>query len=125
MPLEPEVPYAQYHSFTLASDGPLQPELTLAWPLQSYDVLNRWRVVHCAYGFDLARRTVVGFGIDAEGEGWTSKVFTLEGEGPGAVASVLSGLWEFYTEFARLASIEFRLVIASAGPMSKAEIDSE
>ena len=67
----------------------------------------------------------MGFGIDAEGEGWTSKVFTLEGEGPGAVASVLSGLWEFYTEFARLASIEFRLVIASAGPMSKAEIDSE
>ena len=67
----------------------------------------------------------MGFGIDAEGEGWTSKVFTLEGEGPGAITSVLSGLWEFYTEFARLASIEFRLVIASAGPMSKAEIDSE
>jgi len=123
-PMEPQTPFAQYHTFTLAQEGPIQPELTLAWPLRSYDVLNRWRVVHCAYGLDPAGKRAVGFVMDSEGEGWMSKVFKGDG-GEGGVVGVAHELWEFYTAFATLASVEYRLVICSSGAMTKGEIDGE
>ena len=124
MPTEPEVSLAQYHSFTLVQEGPVQPELTLAWPLRSYDPLNRWRVVHCAYIYDKATKRAVGFALDAEGEGWVSKTFTF-GEADGAVVGLVNELWTFYTEWARLASVEYRLVISAVGRITKHEIDSK
>lgn len=122
IPTDLAYPYVQYPAFTLAPPTPPKPELTLAWPLRSYDVFNRWRIVHCAYGIDQASKKAVGFAIDAQGEGWKSTVVSL---GEAGVAGIVEALWGFFKEFAGKASVEYRLAICCVGSISKTELDGE
>lgn len=122
LPTEPTLPYVQYPSFTLAPSLPLKPELTLAWPLRSYDVLNRWRLVHCAYAIDHDTKRAVGYVVDAQGEAWKSTIFTL---GEAGVAGVVEALWGFFKAFAAIASVEYRLAICCVGDLTKTELDGE
>jgi hypothetical protein len=113
--------YLQYPRITLAPDDPPKPDLTLAWPLRSYDMLNRWRLVHCAYGYNEKLEMLVAYAIDAEGDGWEIRTW------PGTPFIMLPGrvdeLWELFTGFAAAAAIEWRVTISRLGIMGTDEYD--
>ena len=121
LPMDEAPVHLQYPSFTLAPDGPPKPAFTLAWPLRSYDVLNKWRLAHCAYGYDARTEMLVAFAIDAEGEEWRVKTWR-DISGP-RLMECIEGLWEFFTVFATTAAIEWRLTLSRLGAMSWDEYD--
>ena len=114
--------YAQYPAWTLSPDKPVRPELTLNWPLKSYDVLNRWRIVHAAYGVDVTRKSAMGYVIDDQGEGWATKTLAL---GENGIGGVIEGLWVWFKEFAMKCSAEYRLIICAVGSMTKLEVEGQ
>ena len=115
MPMEPLASHAQFPAFTLAP--PVQPpKLCLAWPLKSYDVLNRWRTIHCSFAFDENLRRAVAFVMDREGEAWKSKVLSFD---PANISSLILHLFQFFLEFAQASAVDFRLVICFPVPLYK------
>lgn len=113
--------YLQYPSFTLAPDQSPKPELTLQWPLRSYDILNRWRYVHAAYSYDPESGLVAVFIIDAEGENYEVKTFRAEGM---KMSERLGKIWKFCVGFAEIAAIEWRMTLTRVGSAGKDELDS-
>ncbi len=113
--------YLQYSRFTLAPDQPPKLALTLAWPLKSYDVLNRWRLVHGAYGYDARTGLLVAFVIDAEGEVWEMR--TWRDILPSAVSEHVEKLWESFADIATTAAIEWRLTVSRLGIMTSEEYE--
>ena len=107
-------PYLQYPRFTLAPNSPLKPALTLAWPLRSYDVLHKWRMIHVAYGYDPKRSMMVAFGIDSEGDGWEVRTWR-------DVQGITDEIWDFASTFATSSAIEWRLTISRLGVMATEE----
>ncbi|ORY31634.1 hypothetical protein BCR39DRAFT_526047 [Naematelia encephala] len=108
--------YMQYPSFTIAPDHPPRPALTLAWPLRSYDVFNKWRLVHGGYIVTLD--TMIAFVIDAEGENFQVKSWKVREKG---WKQRLEVLWVFLAGFARVAAVEWRLSISALGGMTDEE----
>lgn len=115
--------YIQYPAFTLASTEPKVPELTLAWPLRSYDVLTKWRSIHAAYGYNLETGHVVGMIVDSEGESWVSKSWEIDKSK--SIMEHLRTIWDWSITRATELNVEFRLSISSMGMMTKEEIDGE
>lgn len=118
-PMNDRPAFLQYPYFTLAADHPPKPALTLAWPLRSYDVLNKWRLVHGAYGYDASLEMLVAIVIDSEGEGW--EIRTWRGTNIIDLPNKIEELWEFYSEFADVAAIEWRLTVSRLGIMTSDE----
>ena len=119
-PLDASPPsHLQYPSFTLASDAPPKPELTLAWPLRSYDVMNKWRMIHGGYVTDFSTKKTVAFVIDAQGEGWKVKSWPI---GEQRAQERVHEVWKFINEFAEVAAVEWRLAICSLGLMDADEL---
>lgn len=121
-PIDLPVASLQYPAFTLAPLHELKVDLSLSWPLRSYDVLNRWRLIHCAYGWNEARDRVVGFVLDSAGEGWSQFQQSMEAD---KADDALENLYRFFADFAKRASTEYRLMICAVGAISKIEIDCE
>ncbi|KAK4686309.1 hypothetical protein P7C73_g3822, partial [Tremellales sp. Uapishka_1] len=108
--------------FTLASDSPPTPVLTVSWPIRSYDLFNKWRLIHGAYSFDSDKNVLIASAMDAQGEGYRVKTWHLEPQTP--VPHRLAMLWGFFTSFATSTAIEWRLVVCSLGIISKHEIEA-
>ena len=121
LPMNAPPAYLQYPSFTLATQTPPKPALMLEWPLKSYDVLNKWRLVHGAYGYDRKLGIMVAFVIDAEGEGWKAKTWRIKGDD--AAPSWIGELWSFFSDFASIAAVEWRLTVSFLGRMSSEEVE--
>lgn len=120
-PLPGPPTYFQYPSFTLAADSPPKPTLSLSWPLQSYDMLNRWRFVHAAYTLHAGSGLLIAFVMDAEGENydvrnWHSTDMTE--------LDRIRELWKFFVEFAEVAAIEWRMTITSVGEVSNDHVQN-
>jgi hypothetical protein len=120
--IELPVTSLQYPAFTLAPLNEPKVDLSLSWPLRSYDVLNRWRLVHCAYGWNETRDRIVSFVIDSAGEGWSQLEQMVEA---GKVDDALEDLYRSFVVFAKRANVEYRLSICAVGGISKGEIDCE
>ena len=106
--------YLQYPYFTLAPENPPKPALTLVWPLRSYDVLNKGRLIHGAYGYDARSEMLVAFAVDAEGEKWDVRTWREKC----GTAKQVENLWEYLTGFATASAIEWRLTISHLGSMT-------
>ena len=96
-----------YPSFTLAPDTTPRPELSLVWPMRSYDVMNRWRWLHV--GYVVAQGHLVAFAIDAEGESWDVGVWT------GDLGDLFEHLWTFVVAFSTKVAIEWRVALVRLG----------
>ena len=111
--------YLHYPRFTTAPDSPPKIALSLAWPLKSYDVLNRWRLVNVAYGLDPKLQLLVAFAIDAEGEEWRVETWTaVTGDN---VAEYIDKIWNWSMVYAKTAAIEWRLTVTRLGSMTSNE----
>lgn len=113
--------YAQYSSFTLVAQTH-KPELVLAWPLRSYDVMNKWRIIHIGYSFDESLDWLVTFGVDSEGEAWEIKHWKITSK---PIAYSIGEIWRWSKEFASKLAVEWRLSICRLGMMSVEEIEGE
>lgn len=100
----------QYPTFTIAPDETVKPSISMSWPLQSYDVLNRWRLIHAAYTTDIATGTITAFVIDSEGENWRVQTYSNSD-----MAQVQESIWSLCAEFAASAAIEWHLVLTRLG----------
>lgn len=107
-------PPLPFHAFTLAQPPP-RPQLTMAWPQKSYDVLARNRQVHCAYAF--AGANIVVTVVDGEGDALDMRVLPFTG-----VAEAIPRMWEVFVSLAQQRSRQYTMTITRAGLMSKAEI---
>jgi hypothetical protein len=114
---EPPV-WMRYPSFTIAPDQPPKMQLTLTWPLRSYDLLNKWRLVHGAYAYDKDLEIVIAFVIDSEGESHEVRTWRTKDMG---MRERLQRLWDFFRVFADKAAIEWRMSICRLGAMSNDE----
>ena len=121
LPMDAPSAYLQYPAFTLASQTPPRPAFALDWPLRNYDVLNKWRLVHGAYGYDRKLGIMVAFVIDAEGEGWQVKTWRIKGDD--AASGWIGKLWSFFSDFASIAAVEWRLTVSFLGLVSSEEIE--
>jgi hypothetical protein len=115
--------WMKFPRFTLAPDEPPKLNLTLNWPLRSYDLLNKWRLVHGAYTYDNKVGVLVAFVIDSEGENYEVKTWKLD-EGQG-LRKVLEWLWTFFEGFAEMSALEWRLAVCRLGVISREEVNGE
>jgi hypothetical protein len=115
--LDPASPvYLPHPHFTLAPDDPPKIEFTLQWPIRNYEVMNKWRWVHCGYVIDWDNRVGVGFMVDEAGEGWEVQVC----KGIESVKTV----WEWMVSIADGWAVQWRGSITCLGEMRKEEIAS-
>lgn len=120
-PLDAPTVTLPYHAFTLSTDI-TKPELSMSWPQRSYDVLNRWRLVHGAYGYIPALSLLLVAVVDAQGDACDIKAIKLD---PGHSWSTrVERAWEAFTAFAGVAATEWRLSICSYGLMCTEELDA-
>lgn len=110
----------QYPSFTLAPDETPKPQITMSWPLRSYDIMNRWRMVHAAYSYNRDTGVAMAVVLDSEGENWRVQVWTDADLGG---RSVHEAIYAFCAEFAATAAIEWHLVLARLGSPIDGEME--
>lgn len=116
-------PWFLYPAFTLCPESPPKPNLTLSWPIKSFDVFGSWRWVHGAYARSSDGRNISIMVSDAEGENWQVKV--LRGLHSKSWSEVVSMIWTFLRDFSAGAAIEWRLSVCRLGVMEKLELDGE
>lgn len=109
----------QFPSFTLAARGlRTMIKLDLKWPQESIDLLDRGMLLHLAY--DLGQ-TVLVSAIDQRGEAYAVHSW----ESKGSTVADLKAVWMFGLDFARRASVTWRMVICKVSPMGKDEVQGE
>ena len=108
--------FMQYPHFTLAPDSPPKPIITLGWPVKSYDILNRWRLLHCAYTYDPDRALVIACAIDGQGDNWELRHWIVQ-----SAREAVERVWDWSTQWAGDQSVEWRLGICRHGSMSADE----
>jgi hypothetical protein len=111
-----------YHAFTLAGEETPKPELSMAWPQRSYDVLNRWRQFHGAYVLLPEWDTVLLAVTDAQGDGLDLQAIKLEGL---AVRDWVALVWDNVRSFASENATEWRASVTRHGLMNADELDGE
>ena len=121
LPLECPSSTAQAPHFTIVDEEQRKPELTLAWPLKSYDVLNRWKMVHCAYAYDDETGVMAGMVVDSEGSLWDVKTWM----GLPKPRDRVQAVWEYFLDVAGEVAVEHRLVISCLSIMSISEWTSK
>ena len=120
LPMTSSVTSTQSPHFTIVNEDRRTPELTLAWPLRSYDITNRWKMVHCAYAHDIELSMTAALVMDGEGQTW--HVTTWSGvQG----ADRLRDVWAWFHEMAESAGVEYRLAICCPTTVGVAELDGE
>ena len=107
--------------FTLPSDKERGPELSLAWPLHSYDVMHRWKMVHLAYTYDPELGITVAFAMDGEGQHWETTTWVE----PNESRFMVRELWKFLDEFRRTCAVESRIAVCRHGEMPADELQGE
>ena len=107
--------------FTIFDEESRKPELTLAWPLKSYDVMNRWKMIHCAYAYDEEMGVFAAMIVDSEGSTWHVKTWTK----PPSSKEMVQVLWEYFVDMAGEIAVEHRLVISCVSMMSTWEWSSK
>lgn len=113
-----------YHAFTLAApDATPKPELSMVWPQRSYDVLNRWRLVHAAYTWiaewDVALLAIV----DAQGDAVDIQAIKMD---PGtSTRDHITRVWDAVRSFAAEAATEWRASVTRHGMMTSDELEGE
>lgn len=120
---EGEAPWYQYPSFTLSPDDPPKPNLTLQWPIKSFDVFGSWRWIHLAYGWSQDRQSLIVMVSDGEGEDWVVKVVPLSHD-PKPQAKI-KAVWDITSAFATSAATEHRISICHMGIMAPKEIEGK
>ncbi|WVN90026.1 uncharacterized protein L203_105258 [Cryptococcus depauperatus CBS 7841] len=104
-------------SWTLARREPAKPEFAMTYPIDDYDVLNRWRLFHLAYDF-IEAKAIVWVG-DGRGEAW--EVCVLEGKD---WQNIIRAIWKFGNETIRNWAGRFRLGVCKASLMEKGEFEA-
>jgi hypothetical protein len=118
-PAEEPAPWHNYPSFTLAPPTRPKPQMTLHWPLKSFDVLSAWRSLHAAYSFDESSGCLSMFVADVEGDDWTVRVENCPGSEWRTRAKFI---WDFITTFADTAAVEWHVTVCSLGLMVPEEL---
>ncbi|KAL1410803.1 hypothetical protein Q8F55_001745 [Vanrija albida] len=121
-PLAALAAWMPYHAFTLSPDPPPKPQLSMAWPQRSFDVLNRWRLVHGAYTFIPSLDVLLVAVVDTNGDACTIRALRLDGKG--TARERVAAAWDVFAQFAAMAATEWRLVICSYGIMPRDELDA-
>lgn len=120
--LDAPTAWMPYHAFTLSPDPAPKPQLSMAWPQRSFDVLNRWRLVHGAYTFIPSLDILLVAVVDTNGDACTLRALRLDGKG--SARERVAAAWDVFAQFAAMAATEWRLVICSYGIMPKDELDA-
>ncbi|CAK9787437.1 hypothetical protein CC85DRAFT_330771 [Cutaneotrichosporon oleaginosum] len=120
-PLDMPKLWMGFHAFTLAGEEAPKPELSMAWPQRSYDVLNRWRQVHAAYAWVPEWETAIVAVVDAQGDALDVQALKLE---KCTTRDRVSRVWDVVLSFAAEAATEWRASITRYGLMSVDELDA-
>ncbi|KAL1747757.1 mediator complex subunit 13 C-terminal-domain-containing protein [Schizophyllum fasciatum] len=92
--------------------------------------LDAGTLLHVGYQISSSGKWVLCACVDEHGEGWDTRVWLADGdddadESPGAMeARLVARVWEFTTQFARRAAIDWRLAIARLGVMPHREMEA-
>ncbi|ORX40443.1 hypothetical protein BD324DRAFT_610744 [Kockovaella imperatae] len=119
LPMSSSVASIQSPHFTLVNEDQRKPELTLAWPLKSYDVMNRWTMIHCAYDYDEDLDMAVAMVLDDQGQSWRLGTFLgLKDSG-----TRIAKLWDYINDVAEQMAVEYRLTIFAPPTLSVVELN--
>ncbi|KAH7888131.1 mediator complex subunit 13 C-terminal-domain-containing protein [Phlebopus sp. FC_14] len=107
--------------FTLARSLSATVEFNQSGPSRTLDVLDRHTLLHVGYKFSSCGKWLLATCVDQRGESFDVGSWLTQDEvEPSAVLQV----WNFAVQFARMANVEWRLVISKLGLMSSNELDA-
>lgn len=115
----------QSPAWVLARKEAVKPEFVMTWPMDEYDVLNRWRMWHVCY--DVVSSTSLGPGAlvvwvgDDRGETGHVRVF----EDVGGWKEGMEKTCAYGREIAGRWNLEWRLSVCRAGIMAKEELQGK
>ena len=110
-------------AFALAR--PPHSNIALLWqaPARSLDVVDRHALLHVGYQVTPCGKWILAASVDQRGEAHDIGVWLTEGEP--SETNLVSQVWDFALQFARKASVEWRVAIAKLGPMGGGELEGK
>ncbi|KAK8853441.1 hypothetical protein IAR55_004147 [Kwoniella newhampshirensis] len=110
-------------AFTLAKrEEDVKPEFLMTWPLRSYDVMNRWKMVHATYAVNEELGVMVGFMMDSGAEAWDMKVWRTAIDV--TIQERVGILWDWAKRMAGEWVVEWRMSMCKVGLMSHDELQA-
>lgn len=108
-------------AFSLAR--PVHNKVKLLWraPARSLDVTDRHTLLHVGYQITPCGKWILAVCMDQRGEAHDIGVWLTRSESN--ASHLAAQVWGFALQFARKASIEWRVAIAKLGPMDSEELD--
>ncbi|EIW72133.1 hypothetical protein TREMEDRAFT_58289 [Tremella mesenterica DSM 1558] len=111
--------YMQHPSFTLVPDTPPKSILSLKWPVENHEVLDRDRIVHCAYSVDKTTGLVVACVMDDQGEQWQIQTWMVDG-----VSEVVGKVWDWVCGWHGSQGSSIEMAVVRMGEMSLEEYEA-
>ncbi|THH18281.1 hypothetical protein EW146_g2660 [Bondarzewia mesenterica] len=114
--------FFQEPAVTLARPVHNKVHLVREFPARTLDVLERHTLLHVGYRVSACGKWIFAACIDQRGEAHDLGVWLSQSEYP--ETHLVQQLWQFAVNFAKKASVEWRIVFARLGSMSPAELDA-
>ena len=108
-------------AFSLARPLHTRVHLVQQFPVLSLDVVDRHTLLHVGYQVSHCGKWLLACCVDQRGEAHDLAVWLLPNESPETFIS--QHLWTFAVNFAKRASVEWRIVMAKLGLMDARELD--
>ncbi|KAI0269401.1 mediator complex subunit 13 C-terminal-domain-containing protein [Gloeopeniophorella convolvens] len=114
--------FFQEPSFALARPLHTKVHLVRQFPVLSLDVVDRHTLLHVGYRLSSCGKWIYACCVDQRGEAHDLAVWLLPSESPETF--IIQQLWTFAVNFAKRASVEWRIIIAKLGSMDARELEA-
>ena len=108
-------------AFSLARPLHAKVQFVRQFPVLSLDVVDRHTLLHVGYQVSNCGKWLLVCGVDQRGEAHDLTVWLLPSESPETF--IAQHLWTFAVNFAKRASVEWRIVITKLGLMDVRELE--
>lgn len=120
---EPNRKYFNDPAVALARPIPAKTAFVYDASIRSLDVVDRHMLLHVGYQVSPCGKWILAMCVDERGETHQQGVWAVQTEQ--LQSQIAKQIWSFAVQFARQASIEWRIVIAKLGFMSSAELEGD
>ncbi|TFY64313.1 hypothetical protein EVG20_g5983 [Dentipellis fragilis] len=114
--------FFQEPAFTIARPAHTKVHMVKEAPARTLDVVDRYMLLHVGYRISTCGRWIFAACIDQRGEAHDLGVWLSSSESP--EAHLVQQLWTFAVNFAKKASVEWRIAFAKLGSMGPTELDA-
>ncbi|KAA1465922.1 hypothetical protein DENSPDRAFT_862140 [Dentipellis sp. KUC8613] len=114
--------FFQEPAFTIARPAHTKVHMINEAPARTLDVVDRYMLLHVGYRISSCGRWIFAACIDQRGEAHDLGVWLSSSESP--ETHLVQQLWTFAVNFAKKASVEWRIAFAKLGSMGPTELDA-